>query len=99
MNTPDVQLGASVEVETGSAIDLTDQVVDMKVAALHVNDRVQRLTGDSEEASWGTVTARIDDGEATAWLVVDNLGRTHRDNEADLCRAMRGQAKRRMNSR
>jgi hypothetical protein len=89
MNTPNISPGADPDPH----IDLTDQVVDITGRTLQVSDRVQRLRGTSEQASWGTLTARFDDGETTSWLVIDNLGRTHRDIEADLCRAVRGQAK------
>jgi hypothetical protein len=89
MSAPYVQSGVS----PAAAIDLTEPFVVITGRELRVSDRVQRLRGTSEQASWGTLTARINDNESADWLVVDNLGRTHRDREADLCRAVRGQAK------
>jgi hypothetical protein len=95
MDSPDVPFVLATSTAPGSAIDLTDQTLDLDDGVFHVCDRVQRLKGGSEPASWGTVTARVvRDGESDDWLVVDNDGATHLDNEADLCRAIRGQARR-----
>jgi hypothetical protein len=68
------------------AIDLTDGGVAAEGDTFHVDDRVQRLNGGSEESRWGTITGRIDSAQ-NDWLVVDNVGVTHRDNAAQLCPA------------
>ena len=74
-------------------IDMTDRDVAAEDDTLHVDDRVERLKGESEESQWGTITGRVADA-GDDWLVVDNSGVTHRDNAAQLCRARRGHARR-----
>jgi hypothetical protein len=71
-------------------IDLTGLPADLGDSAFHVDSRVERLNGESEQSQWGTITSRVPDGDRGDWLVVDNAGVTHRDGIADLAPAIRG---------
>jgi hypothetical protein len=58
--------------------------------SFHVNDRVERLTGESEQSHWGTITSVVDLRDAKGeWLVLDNAGVTHTDRSIDLLPAAR----------
>jgi hypothetical protein len=72
-------------------IDLTEQVVSIEPHLFRVGDRVQRLTGQSEQEQWGTIAADADgDNPGQDLLVVDNAGVTHRDRFDELSPALRG---------
>ncbi len=75
------------------SVDVTDETVAAENPGFHVDDRVERLLGNSEEERWGTITARAA-GAGPNWLVVDNDGVTHRDNATELSLAIPSGGKR-----
>jgi hypothetical protein len=82
----------SVDPGSELTLDLTDRVV--VVNEFHVDDRVERLTGEGESSHWGTITSRILQAGSDNWLVVDNDGVTHVDAGSELAPARRGRNRR-----
>jgi hypothetical protein len=52
VDVPDIRLGPRPGLFGN---DLTDQVVTSDPHAFRVNDRIERLTGRSEQAQWDTI--------------------------------------------
>lgn len=100
MGVPDISL-TQVLPRVGEISSANDRgYADLAVAELplpfQLNDRVERLTGESERSSWGTIIGEVNAVEAgTEWLVRDNDGVTHRDQSADILRAVRGRKRNR----
>jgi hypothetical protein len=52
--------------------------------SFEVNDRVERLNGDSTGSNWGYVIGRACIGGSDDWLVTDDAGITHLDTAPEL---------------